>query len=86
MSTASPFKYPPARRSDHVDVYQSAKHGQVRVPDPYKWLENKSEETDAWIDAEDKLTKDYLNGFKDREKLATALREAYDFAKARARS
>jgi len=39
-------KYPPARRSDHVDTYKSEKHGEVKVPDPYDWLETYSEETE----------------------------------------
>ncbi|KZV88821.1 hypothetical protein EXIGLDRAFT_741088 [Exidia glandulosa HHB12029] len=79
--TTTTWKYPPARRSDHVDVYESKKSGQVRVPDPYEWLEHKTEETEAWIDAEVKLTKEYLSGYKDHSKLASDLRRAYDYAK-----
>lgn len=72
MATTT-WKYPPARRSDHVDLYESKKSGQVRVPDPYEWLEHKTEETEAWIDAEVKLTKEYLSGYKDHSKLASDL-------------
>ncbi|EJD43933.1 hypothetical protein AURDEDRAFT_65764 [Auricularia subglabra TFB-10046 SS5] len=75
------WKYPAARRSEHVDVYESKKNGQVRVPDPYDWLEHKSSETDAWIDAEVKLTKEYLSEFKDHSKLAADFRLAYNYAK-----
>lgn len=77
------WKYPPARRSNHVDVYESAKNGQVRVPDPYEWLERKSDETEGWIDAQVKLTKGYLSEYKDHSKLANDLRRAYDYAKVR---
>ncbi|KAH7107918.1 prolyl oligopeptidase [Auriculariales sp. MPI-PUGE-AT-0066] len=78
-----PFDYPLARRSDHVDVFQSAKHGEVHVPDPYEWLEHDSEETDAWIDAQIKMTNQYLDQAKDREKLAKDFRESWNYAKVR---
>ncbi|KAH7107917.1 prolyl oligopeptidase [Auriculariales sp. MPI-PUGE-AT-0066] len=81
MGTISTLKYPPARRSDHVDVYESAKHGQVQVPDPYEWLEHKSDETDEWIEAQATLTNDFLIGFKDRENLAKDFTAAYNFEK-----
>lgn len=35
-ASASAFKYPSARRSDHQDTYASKKHGQIKVPDPYR--------------------------------------------------
>ena len=38
--------YPPARRSDHIDAWKSKKHGEVKVHDPYEWLESNSEETE----------------------------------------
>jgi prolyl oligopeptidase len=46
----TPNSYPKARRGDHVDVYKSEKHGDVRVHDPYQWLEENSEETTAWVE------------------------------------
>lgn len=43
---------PKARRDDAVDVL----HG-VRVPDPYRWLEDRqSPETQAWLEAENQYT------------------------------
>jgi len=49
-------EYPEARRADHVDVL----HG-VHVPDPYRWLEDvDSDETAAWVDAQDRLTRSML--------------------------
>ena len=46
----TPNAYPKARRSDHVDVYKSEKHGDVHVPNPYQWLEENSAETTAWVE------------------------------------
>jgi len=45
----TPGRYPAARRSDHVDVYQSATKGKVEVHDPYQWLETSNDETTRWI-------------------------------------
>ncbi|MBX3233856.1 MAG: S9 family peptidase [Labilithrix sp.] len=42
------FDYPPARRTGDADTM----HGR-RVPDPYRWLEEDSDETKAWFEAED---------------------------------
>src|SRR5512133_2836250 len=64
MKTTS---YPAARKGDQVDDY----HG-VKVADPYRWLEDlDSEETRAWVEAENKLTFSFLNSIPQR----AALRE-----------
>lgn len=44
----TPSDYPSARRSDHIDTWKSEKSGQVKVHDPYEWLESYTEETDKW--------------------------------------
>ena len=58
MGYTVPPRYPPARISNLVDTL----HG-VRVPDPYRWLEDaNSEETRAWVDAQNALTRSLLDG------------------------
>ena len=69
-----PPPYPPARTDDVVDDY----HG-VRVPDPYRWLEeDNSPETQAWTAAQNALTRSQLDG-PVRDALAARLTELYDY-------
>jgi prolyl oligopeptidase len=69
--------YPHARMSDQVDDY----HG-TKVPDPYRWLEDPdSEETRAWVEAENKLTNAYLTKIPARDRLRTRLTELWDYEK-----
>ena len=79
----TPNQYPPARRSDHVDVYKSKKHGDVRVADPYQWLEEPTDETDAWSSAQDAFTRTYLNKNPDRAKLEKEIKANTDYEKVR---
>ena len=70
-------KYPSARKSDQVDDY----HG-VKVADPYRWLEDlDSEETRAWVEAENKLTFAYLNDIPQRTMLRERLTKLWNFEK-----
>lgn len=69
------FEYPKPRRGDQVDDY----HG-TSVADPYRWMEQTdSDETRAWIDAENKLTNSYLSTIPQREKLKTRLTELWNY-------
>ncbi|KAG6809347.1 hypothetical protein H0H92_000596 [Tricholoma furcatifolium] len=77
----TPNVYPPTRRSDHVDVYKSALKGEVRVPDPYQWLEEDSKETDEWTTSQEVFTRDYLDKNSDRQRLEDAFRSSMDYAK-----
>ncbi|HUY35543.1 MAG TPA: prolyl oligopeptidase family serine peptidase [Pirellulales bacterium] len=74
---ATELKYPDARQSDQTDDY----HG-TQVPDPYRWLEDSdSEETRAWIDAENKLTFGFLEAIPQREAIRERLTKLWDFEK-----
>jgi hypothetical protein len=53
-------RYPHARRSDSFHVYSSETRGQVKVPDPYDWLEENSADVRTWTAAQEAITKCYL--------------------------
>ena len=73
--TSSRIAYPPAHQDDVADDY----HG-TRVADPYRWLENPdSPESRQWIEAENKLTFDYLAKVPLRERLKTRMTELWNF-------
>jgi prolyl oligopeptidase len=62
---AQQLPYPETRKSDHVDTY----HG-VKVPDPYRWLEDdNSQETAAWVAAQNRVTFPYLENIPYRAQL-----------------
>ncbi len=61
------------RRDDVVDVL----HG-VRIPDPYRWLENaKSPEVQAWMREQDHVARTWLHALPGREALAKRFGELY---------
>ena len=76
-----PDSYPPAHRSDHVDVYQSASRGEVRVSDPYQWLEETSGEVKQWTTAQTTFTQAYLDKNPYRQKLEDKFLASKDYAK-----
>ena len=70
--------YPETLKIDQVDDY----HGR-RVPDPHRWLEDTySPETNAWIEAQNKLTFAFLEDIPEREKIHARLTELWDYPKA----
>jgi prolyl oligopeptidase len=59
------LSYPVTATVDQVDDY----HGQA-IADPYRWLEDpNSEESQAWIEAQNEVTFAYLNEIPIRETL-----------------
>jgi len=69
-----PIHYPETRKGDVVDEY----HG-VRVPDPYRWLEDlDSDETAAWVRAQNKVTSAFLATIPERERIESRLRELWN--------
>ncbi len=72
-----PLAYPYTPKGDQVDDY----HG-VQVPDLYRWLEDPdSEETKAWVEAENQVTFDYLNKITVREQIKQRLTQLWDYEK-----
>ncbi|MDT7541803.1 MAG: prolyl oligopeptidase [Acidobacteriota bacterium] len=72
-STSTPA-YPVAHKGDTVDDYFGTK-----VADPYRWLEDlDSPETHAWVEAENKLTFDYLNQIPERAAIKARLTKLWN--------
>src|SRR6516165_7281827 len=72
-----PFHYPATHRGDQIDTY----HG-VKVPDPYRWLEEdvrKSKEVADWVEAENKLTFAYLETIPERPRIRERLTELWNY-------
>jgi len=72
------LNYPPSHPDPTVvDIY----HGQP-VPDPYRWLEDlDSERTRAWIEAQNRLTFDYLQRIPARQRLLERLTQLWNYEK-----
>lgn len=71
--------YPPSKKVDQVDDYNG-----VKVSDPYRWLEDPdSEETKAWVEAQNQVTFAYLSEIPAREKIKQRLTQLWDFEKYR---
>jgi prolyl oligopeptidase len=69
------ISYPVARRMEQIDDY----HG-TKIADPYRWLEDPdSDETRAWIEAENKLTFDWLAQIPARERIKNRLTELWNY-------
>jgi prolyl oligopeptidase len=67
--------YPETKKIDHVDTYFG-----VEVADPYRWLEDdRSEETAAWVAAENEVTFAYLNNIPFRNKVKERLEELLNY-------
>ncbi len=67
--------YPQARKSDQVDEY----HG-TKIADPYRWLENPdSAESRVWIEAQNKITFDYLNQIPERAQIKERLTKLWNY-------
>jgi len=77
MMQAQNLQYPKAAKDGTVDEYFG-----VKVNDPYRWLENDtSEQTSAWVEAENRVTNAYLQKIPFRRKLLKRLTELSNYEK-----
>ncbi|KAF8266710.1 prolyl oligopeptidase [Lactarius quietus] len=79
--SVDPALLPPTRRSDHVDVYQSGAGVEVKVSDPYVWLEKDGEEQEKWLVAQEALARNFLDANPDRIRLEQEIRASTDYKK-----
>lgn len=76
-SSKKSITYPSSQKSNQVDNY----HGTL-VADSYRWLEDPdSEETRAWIEAQNQITFGYLSEIPAREKIKQRLTKLWDYEK-----
>ena len=77
QSTTQKLLYPAARKSNQVDDYFGTK-----VADPYRWLEDAdSDETKAWVEAQNKVTFGYLNRIPERAWIKERLTKLWNYEK-----
>jgi prolyl oligopeptidase len=75
QSHESAFVYPPSRKADQVDDY----HG-VKLQDSYRWLEDPdSEETKAWVEAQNQVTFGYLAQIPARERIKQRVTQLWNY-------
>jgi len=71
------INYPETKKVDTVTDYFGTK-----VKDPYRWLEDDlSEETEAWVEAQNEVTFDYLNRIPYKKDLEKRLSEIWNYEK-----
>jgi prolyl oligopeptidase len=71
----APINYPQSKRLDLVEEL----HG-VKVADPYRWLEDSdSEDTQAWIKAQNEVTSAFLKQLPHREDIQNRLTELMNY-------
>lgn len=72
-----PLVYLPSRKVNQIDDY----HGTL-VQDDYRWLEDPdSDETKAWVEAQNQVTFSYLNEIPVREQIKQRLTLLWDYEK-----
>ncbi|MBC7476394.1 MAG: S9 family peptidase, partial [Candidatus Sericytochromatia bacterium] len=75
--SAQNFNYPLSHKDNVIENY----HG-IKVADPYRWLEDpSSEQTKNWVEAENKVTFNYLNSVPAKEKIKERLTELWNYPK-----
>lgn len=75
--TADRPAYPETRKGDVIDTYFD-----TEIADPYRWLEDDmSDETAAWVKAQNKVTFDYLNKISFRDEIEAKLEKIWNYEK-----
>jgi prolyl oligopeptidase len=75
----SRMRYPKTKTVEHVDEY----HG-VKIPDPYRWLEDDvrtSKEVADWVAEQNKVTFAFLESIPQREAIKKRLTELWNYEK-----
>ena len=71
----STLNYPVTRKDDTSDRYFG-----MKIADPYRWLEDdNSKETEAWVNAQNAVTNEYLSKIPFRDKLKNQLADLWDY-------
>lgn len=74
---AAPMKYPETETVPVVDTY----HGR-EVADPYRWLEEtESENTEAWVAAQNDVTRRYLDALPSRPAMRQRLERLWNYVR-----
>ncbi len=69
------MNYPDTAKVDVIDEY----HGH-RIADPYRWLEDtESEDTAAWVAAQNELTRRYLDALPERASMRDRLEKIWNY-------
>ena len=75
MQDHETFVYPVAPTVDQIDDYNG-----VAVADPYRPLEDADDAaTRAWVEAENRLTRDYLASVRERDTILDRLTQLWDY-------
>lgn len=75
----APLKYPETRKVDQIDEYFG-----IKVPDPYRWLEQDVRESDEvrdWVERQNQVTFGYLKTLPYRDKIEKRLTELWNYEK-----
>lgn len=79
LAAGDKMKYPESKQIDQADDL----HG-TKVADPYRWLEDDvrtSKDVANWVEAENKVTFDYLNALPQRDSIKKRLTELWNYEK-----
>ena len=75
QASDGPPSYPAAARGDTTDVYFG-----IEVADPYRWLEElDGAETSAWVEAQNALSKPFLENLPRHPEISKRLEEVWNY-------